>query len=77
MCKVIHFISLMKEVYFIFDMHLPKIELFCKVFEDNQSFIAFAWYKKLSPRAKHIAIKYHHLRSFVQNNVIRMCYIDT
>ena len=32
---------------------------------------------KLSPRTKHISIKYHHLQSFVHKNVIRVCCIGT
>ena len=69
--------ALMKEVSFIFDLHLPKPEVFCKVFEDNKSCIDVAKSNKLSPRTKHIAIKYHRFRSFIQNNIIRICCIDT
>ena len=32
----------MKKVSFIFDIHIPKPEVFCTVFEDNQSFISVA-----------------------------------
>ena len=35
MCKVIPFMGFMKEVSFIFDIHLPNTEVFCNVFEDN------------------------------------------
>ena len=67
----------MKEAYFIFDIHLPKPEVSCKVFKDNKSCIAVTESNKLSPRTKHITIKYHHLRSFVEKKIIRICYIDT
>ena len=67
----------MKEIYFIFDVHLPKPEVFCKVFEDNKICIAVTESNKLSPRKNHISINYHHFRSFIQNNIIRVCYIDT
>ena len=77
MREVITFMEFMKEVYFIFDIHLPRPEVFCKLFEKNQSCIAVAESNKLSPRKKYIAIKYNHLRSFVQNNMIGICYIDT
>ena len=40
MSEVITFLALMKEVYFIFDIHLPKPEVFCKLFKDNQSYIS-------------------------------------
>ena len=60
MRKVIPFMALMKEVSFIFDIHLPKSEVFCKVFEDSQSCISVVESKTFSPRTKYIAIKYHH-----------------
>ena len=40
-CDVITFMALMKEVSFIFDIHLPKPEVFYKVFKDNQICIDF------------------------------------
>ena len=57
----------MNELSFIFNNHLTKSELFLKVFKDNQSFISVAESNKVSPRTKHITIKYHHFWSFVQN----------
>ena len=46
MLKVIPIMALIKEVYFILDIHLPKAEVFCKVFEDNQGCIDVADSKK-------------------------------
>ena len=40
MRKVRPFMALTKEEYIYFDLHIPKPEIFCKVFEDNQSCIA-------------------------------------
>ena len=77
MHKVITFMVLTKIVYFIFVIYFPKLEVFCKVFEENQIFIAFSESNKFSLRTKHIDIKYHHLRSFVQKKIIRICYTDT
>ena len=54
--------AFMKKVSFIFDIHLPNPELFCIVFEDNQSFISGAKSNKLLPRTKNIVIKYYHLK---------------
>ena len=51
---------LMNEVCFIFDIHLPNPEVFCKVFKDNQSCIAIVEANKSLPKAKYIDIKYHH-----------------
>lgn len=47
------------------------------MFEDNNSCIALATSEKFSPRTKHIALKYHHFRTFVLNNVIEIFPIDT
>ena len=73
---VIPFMALMKEVY-IFYIHLPNPEVFCKVFKENESCIAIVESNKFSPRTKHIAIKYHRFQSFVQKKIIQTCYIDT
>ena len=40
MRDVIPFMVLMKEVSFIFYIHIPKPEVFCKVSKDNQSCIS-------------------------------------
>ena len=42
---MIPFMALMKEVSFISDTHIPKPEVFCKLFEGNQICIAFVEYK--------------------------------
>ena len=60
MHKIIHFMELMKEVYFIFNIHLPIAEVFCKIFEENKSCVDVAESKKFSPRTKHIVTKHHH-----------------
>ena len=60
MREVITFMASMKEVYFIFDIHLPNREVFCKLFEENKSRISIVESKKLPPRKKHIDIKHHH-----------------
>ena len=42
MREVIPFMTFMKELSFIFDIYLPRPEVFCKVFEKNQNCIAVA-----------------------------------
>ena len=76
MCDVIHFMALMKELSSIFDINLPKPEVFCKIFEDNQICIAVKEFTRILTRTKHTAIKYHHLKIFSQNKIIPICYID-
>ena len=72
MREVIPSMELVKDVSFIFIIHLRKTEVSCKVFEGNQGFIAVADTKKISPRTKHITIKYHHFQIFVQKKIIRI-----
>ena len=42
MRSVITFMAMMKEILFIFDIHLPKPEVFCNVFEEKHSRIVVA-----------------------------------
>eukprot|EP00978_Attheya_sp_CCMP212_P014686 scaffold37545_cov64-Attheya_sp.AAC.1 len=79
MREVIPFMNLLKELSVIFDIYLPEPEVHCKVFEDNNSCIAVAESTKFSPRTKHIAIKYHHFRSFVSGpqKCLKILPIDT
>ena len=75
--NILPFIVLLKEVFFVFNIHLPKIDVFCKVFKDNKRCIALVQSSKLSYQKHYIAIKYRHLGSFIQNNLICILYIDT
>ena len=47
------------------------------MFEDNNSTLELTRELKYRPRAKHIAIKYHHFRDHVKNKTIRFITIDT
>ena len=76
MREVIPFMELMKEVSFIFDIHHPKPEFFCKVFKYNQSCIAVAESEKLSPGKKSL-LSIIISRAFTQKKIIWICYIDT
>ena len=77
MRKVIPFMEVTKEIPFIFDINLPNIEVFFKVFKDNQSCITVAESNKISLRTKRITSKYHHFLSFVQKKSIQICYNNT
>ena len=77
MQEVIPFMNLMMEVGDIFTLHNPKPVFHCKVFEDNNSCIRVTESPKFTPRTKHIAIKYHHFRSFVADKTLAILPIDT
>jgi len=49
----------------------------CTVFEDNEGAKELANTAKYRPRTKHIAVKYHHFRSYVQKGLVQINSIDT
>ena len=69
--------TMMEELKNIFpQLYVDKPGFYCKVWEDNQACLAMATSKKFSPRTKHIALKYHHFRSFVNRKIV-INYVDT
>ena len=48
----------------------------CTVFEDNNGALELANVPKIRPRTKHIAIKYHHFRTYVQQGDVRIVKVD-
>ena len=77
MREVIPFLNLLQEISDVFDLPSTKPIFNCKVWEDNESCIKVATNPKFTPRTKHIAIKYHHFRSFVQDGTIDIHSIGT
>ena len=69
-----NFLNVLKSVI---DLHVPKPEVFCNVFEDNTACIAMATSNKFNPRTKHIALKYHHFRAVLNSGSIKIYYVDT
>ena len=55
--------------------HKPNV--FCKVFEDNSGAYELATTPKLRPRTRHINVKYHHFRHYVQRKLISIYKVDT
>ena len=68
---------MMKELQTAFPMEITIPNFNCTVHEDNQSCISMATRQKFSPRTKHIALKYHHFRSFVNSKQIEIKYVNT
>ena len=77
MREVIPFLGLMEEIGGIVGLLTRKPVFKCTVWEDNDSCIVVANSPKFTPRTKHIAIKYHHFRSFVSSGKIVVKPIDT
>ena len=53
----------------------PRIH--CKVFEDNSGALEMAKVHKYRPRTKHLNVKYHHFRDYVERGKISIHKIDT
>ena len=77
MRDVIPLIHLLTEINCIYPINNPDPIIKCKVYEDNESCIAMSKTKKFSPRTRHIAIKYHHFRHFVDKEIIQVLSIGT
>ena len=54
-----------------------RTKIHCKVFEDNSGAITMATTKKFRPRTKHVNIKMHHFREYVDNGSISVHHIGT
>ena len=77
MKDVIPLLALIKELSDVISSKGTTPTIHCTIFEDNKGCIDLVNIPKIRPRTKHIALKYHHFRSFVQNNTISIQYIDT
>jgi hypothetical protein len=54
-----------------------EIRTYSKVFEDNNGCLVLASSPRMTPRSKHIAVKYHFFRSHVVSGAIRIFKINT
>jgi hypothetical protein len=48
-----------------------------KVFEDNNGALTLATVPRMTPRSKHIAVKYHFFREHVEKGDVQVLPIDT
>jgi hypothetical protein len=60
-----------------FNVTALQPQVHCRVFEDNSGAIEIAKVPKMRPRTKHINIKYHHFRSYVDRGEISIHAIST
>jgi len=57
---------------------IPKTQapvLRCKIFEDNNGAVEMANVPRMRPRTKHLNIKYHFFRQFVQQGILSVRHI--
>ena len=71
-------IELLKEMKQLkFPIKTTSAKVHCKVFEDNSGALEIATVHKFRPRTKHINVKYHFFRDYVNRKEISVCPIDT
>jgi len=63
------------------DKKIPIIsktpEITCRTLEDNRSCLEIATNHKTRPRTKHLSVRLHHFRSFVESKKISIHHVDT
>lgn len=75
--EVIPLITLLDELSKMIAVYTCSPDFVCSVWEDNQSCISMAESTKFSPRTKHIALKYHHFKQFLDSGRISIRYVNT
>ena len=75
--EVIPLMAVMDELNKVFPLLMETPKFYCKVWEDNQSCIVMATSQKFTPRTKHIALKYHHFKGYVESGQIQINYVHT
>ncbi len=75
--EVIPLMNLMEELGEVISFYNPTPSICCRIFEDNRSCIVVAESARLTPRTKHIAIKYHHFREFIKSGKAKIYTIGT
>ena len=71
---IIHFL---REISAVMNLAEYGKKMKCTVFEDNNGALEMAKIPKMRPRTKHIVIKYHHFRTYIDNGDIVLEKIDT
>jgi Reverse transcriptase (RNA-dependent DNA polymerase) len=72
---LMHLLKEMKKKGFDVPNCTPKVH--CRVFEDNSGALEMANVHKMRPRTKHLNIKYHHFRQYVNSGDIVIQKIDS
>ena len=61
-----------QEIFKYLGKQLQQTEVKCTLFEDNQACLQLASVPKMTPRSKHIGIKYHFFREHVKNGFVQV-----
>ena len=74
---VIPFMGLFRELQPVLYITQDSPTVHCTTFEDNKGYIDLVNTPKMRPCTKHIALKYHHFRSFICDKTISIQYVET
>ena len=74
---VIPLINLLRELRNVIPQGERTPVIHCTVHEDNKGCIDLVESPRIRPRTKHIALKYHHFRSFVRDKTVSVRYVET
>ena len=58
-------------------MNIGRVDIHCKIFEDNSGALELAKVPKMRPRTKHLNIKYHHFRQHWQSGLLSLHAVST
>ena len=72
---ILHLLNEFKENKIPVIATTPKIT--CRTFEDNKSCLEIATNHKSRPRTKHLSVRLHHFRSYVEDKTITIEHVDT
>jgi hypothetical protein len=71
-------IEILKEMKaFGFPIDTAQADVPCRVFEDNSGAVEIAKHRMFRPRMKHLNVKLHHFRDYVDRNEISIHPIST
>ncbi len=76
-CEVIPMHGLLHELSAATKLVVGSTITHSTVFEDNKACVELATAPKMHPHTRHIALKYHHFCSRVENGNIAITWIDT
>ena len=77
MRDLIPFTNMAEEIGKIYQNDFQPPKILCRLFEDNNGTLLLATEHRYLPRTKHIALKYHHFRWFVNAGKVEILPIDT
>jgi hypothetical protein len=77
MRDLIPFFSMAQELGDHYHQFRESPKILCRLFENNNGTLILAKEHRYRPQTKHVALKYHHFRSYVAEGKVEILPIDT